>query len=84
MFELDWFVVVVVWSGMGNINFPIENGFIWIQFASLVLSPFVGLTLDLVVTTENMFFFYISEFMFATNWYPFIQTIFIQATDYKV
>jgi len=27
---LDWFVVVVVWSGVGNINFPIENGFIWI------------------------------------------------------
>ena len=32
MFGLDWFVMVVVWSGVGNINFPIENGFIWIQF----------------------------------------------------
>ena len=24
MFELDWFVVVVVWSGVGNISF-----FLW-------------------------------------------------------
>ena len=32
MFGLDWFVVVVVWSGVDNISFPNENGLVWIQF----------------------------------------------------
>ena len=30
MFGLDWFVVLVVWSGVGNINFPIENRLVWL------------------------------------------------------
>ena len=30
MFELDWFVVVVVWNGVGNINFSNENGLVWV------------------------------------------------------
>ena len=30
MFGLDWFVVLVVWSGVGNINFPNENGLVWV------------------------------------------------------
>ena len=30
MFKLDWFVVVVVWSGVDNINFCYENGLVWI------------------------------------------------------
>jgi len=32
MFGLDWFVVVVVWSGLGNISFSYENGLVWIWF----------------------------------------------------
>jgi hypothetical protein len=32
MFGLDWFVVVVVWSGVDNISFYYENGLVWIWF----------------------------------------------------
>jgi len=39
MFGLDWFVVVVVWSGVGNIFFY-ENGLVWIWFGFV---PFAGL-----------------------------------------
>ena len=28
MFGLNWFVVVVVWSDVGNISFPSENGLV--------------------------------------------------------
>ena len=37
MFGLNWFVVVVVWSGVGNISFPNENGLV--EY-SLVSNPF--------------------------------------------
>jgi len=30
MFGFDWFMVVVVWSGVGNINFPNVNGLVWV------------------------------------------------------
>ena len=39
MFELGWCVVVMVWSGVININFSHENGLEW---DSLILSPFAG------------------------------------------
>ena len=32
MFGLNWFVVVVVWSGVGNISFSYENGLVWIEW----------------------------------------------------
>ena len=32
MFGLDWFVVVMVWSGVDNISFYYENGLVWIWF----------------------------------------------------
>ena len=32
MFELDWFVVVVIWSGVDNISFSYENELVWIWF----------------------------------------------------
>ena len=32
MFGLNWFVVVVVWSGVGNISFSYENGLVCIWF----------------------------------------------------
>ena len=40
MFGLDWVVVVVVWSGVGNISFFYENGLVWIWFGFV---PFAGL-----------------------------------------
>ena len=32
MFELDLFVVVVVWNGVGNISFSYDNELVWIWF----------------------------------------------------
>jgi len=32
MFGLDWFMVVLVWSGMSNISFFYENELVWIWF----------------------------------------------------
>jgi len=32
MFGLDWFVLVVTWSGVDNISFSYENGLVWIWF----------------------------------------------------
>ena len=34
MFGLGWCVVVEVWSGVGNINFPHENGLVWVWLGS--------------------------------------------------
>ena len=30
MFGLDWLVVVVIWSGVGNINFSNMSGLVWV------------------------------------------------------
>ena len=39
MFGLDWFVVVVVWSGVDNISFSYKNRLVWIYG----FVPFAGL-----------------------------------------
>ena len=40
MFGLDWFVVVVVWSGVSNISFSCENVLVLVRFGFV---PFAGL-----------------------------------------
>ena len=34
MFGLGWCMAVEVWIGVGNINFPYENGLLWVQLGS--------------------------------------------------
>ena len=38
MFGLDWFTMVEVWGGLGNIYFPCMNGLVWIQLGSQPIS----------------------------------------------
>ena len=45
MFGLDWFVVVVVWSGVGNISFSCENGLVLIWFGFVPICRLIHIVL---------------------------------------